>query len=129
MMFEFDGIDELIDEFEQLQHASEEVGKAALLHGARTLQKEFQNNIYKRIDFDSGVAQESITISKISKKGEIHVGPTTDAFYLNFLENGFYNVMVKKYVSATPIFQPLFLQSRLKVINAMVQAARNELIE
>ena len=127
-MFEEEGMDELLDQIEKLGDMAKDIEKKALKAGGDTLQEEYKSNIYKRIDRDTGTARRSITVSNVSNS-KIHVGPTKDAFYLNFLENGFYNVRARKFISATPIFGPLFLQSRTKVLNAMIEAARKELNE
>lgn len=126
MEFDFEGFDELLNQIEKLGDKATDIEKVSLQTGAEVLKEDYQNNIYNRIGYDTGVSQESITVSKISNH-QIHIGPTTDAFYLRFLENGFYNVMAKKFIPATPIFQPIFLQSREKVLKAMIEAARNEM--
>lgn len=126
MNYEVEGMEELIKQIGELGERGDDIQKKALKAGGDFLEKEYKTNIYKRIDRDTGTAQRSITTSNI-RNGQIHVGPTGEAFYLEFLENGFYNVRAKKFISATPIFQPLFLMSREKVLNTMIEAARKEM--
>lgn len=125
-MFEENGMDELIKQLGELEELGKEIEKTALKEAGEYLQDEYKKNIYKKIGRDSGDAQRSITVSNV-RKGQIHVGPTTDAFYLNFLENGFYNVRAKKFISATPIFQPMFLARRMQIVEKMAETIRREL--
>lgn len=127
MTFDVDGMDELLKQLDRLQEIGDDMQKAGLKAGGKTLQNVFKDNIYNRIDRDSGTARESITLSRVNKKGKLYVGPTGEAFYLEFLVNGFFNKRAGKFIPATPIFQPLFLQNRMKVVESMIEAAREEL--
>jgi|SRR5690606_6291562 len=126
-MIEFEGIDELIREVEQLESESKKIKNKALIAGADLLKERTQRAVYSYgLKPHTGKAPKYIDRTS-PRNDEILVGNTSDGFYLYFHEVGFYNVRARRFIPPRPFMSITYERSKNAILDEYVRVFREEL--
>lgn len=126
-MIEFEGIDELIREVEQLESESKKIKNKALIAGADLLKERTQRAVYSHgLKPHTGRAPSYIDRTS-PRNDEIFVGNTSDGFYLYFHEVGFYNVRARRFIPPRPFMSITYERSKNAILDEYVRVFREEL--
>lgn len=127
MLVDFEGFDELIQEIELIERATEKAKDEALIAAGDVLLEETKNQVYSVLQRRTGQALESLTRTE-PKNGELFVGTKGGAkqpgFYLYMQEFGFFNVRAGRFIPPKPFASVAFSRSRNKMLDAQVKVLR-----
>ncbi|MBS4188650.1 HK97 gp10 family phage protein [Bacillus sp. FJAT-49705] len=117
------GMDQLLRRLETMSNQAEVVKEKALMKGAEHLKQEISNNA--PTGPGSKHIKDNIVIEK--KMDKVLVGPERSYFYGHFIEFGFYNVRVKRHISARPFMAPSFENNVGQIQRIMADEISREL--
>lgn len=123
-MIEFEGMDEILRNIEELGKKGKAIEEKALNEGADHMMRTLKAT--NRFKDDTGTLRGSITKSQV-KDGRIEVGPSDKGFYGRFLEFGFYNKRVKRQIPPRPWMAPEYETNVGKIQEIMKDTAKKEL--
>lgn len=131
MQFEFDGLEELIKEIDNLSEVTEEIKDEALIAAGDILLKEMQESVYAyELSPHTGQAPSTLTRTK-PKDGELFVGTKggkkQPGYYLYMQEFGFYSVRAGRFIPPKPFASIAFQRSTSKMLDAQVEVMRKGL--
>ena len=127
MEFEFDGIEELIQEIEKIEDITDDLKDEALIKGGDLLLKAMQEEVYNVLTRRSGEGQESLTRTD-PENDEVFVGTKGGAkqpgYYLYMQEFGFYNVRAGRFLAPKPFASIAYNKSINGIMDEYVQVFR-----
>ena len=130
MRIEFDGLDQIIEEFERLENVPQEISDDALIVAGDILLEETQKQVYQFLKRRSGDSVDALIRTK-PKDGELFVGTKGGAkqpgFYLYMQEFGFFNVQAGRFLPPKPFASVAFQRSKNKMLDAQVDLVRRRL--
>lgn len=131
MEFEFEGLEELIQEVEKMEKVSEEIKDEALIAAGDILLEEMKQSVYAYgLTPRSGKAPETLTRTK-PKDGVLFVGTQggkkQPGYYLYMQEFGFYNVWAGRFIGPKPFASIAFEKSKRKMLDEQVKVLRKGL--
>lgn len=131
MMFEFEGIDELIREIDRIEGMTDDLKDKALIAGGDLLQKNTKDAVYAYgLNKRSGRAQEAI-IRTEPKNHELFVGTQggkkQDGFYLYMHEFGFWNVRAGRFIPPRPFASIAYESSKDGILEKYAEVFRKGL--
>ncbi|ARK32132.1 hypothetical protein [Halalkalibacter krulwichiae] len=127
MEIDFQGLEELIAEVENLERASQRIKNRALIRGGDLLKERIEAEVYSHgLSRRSGTAQESIVRTN-PKNDELFVGTQggvqAPGFYLYMHEFGYFNVRAGRFIGPRPLVSIVYQNS----INDILEAQADEL--
>jgi HK97 gp10 family phage protein len=131
MQLEFEGLDELIAEFEKMEYSADKYKDEALIVGADILLKNMQAEVYRNgLTRRSGNAEKSLTRTE-PKNDEIFVGTRggkkQSGYYLYMHEFGFYNVRAGRFIAPRPFASIAYENSKNKILSEQAKVLRKGL--
>lgn len=131
MRFEFDGLDELIAELDQIETMTDDLKDEALIKGGEVLKDRMKAEVYAHgLHRRSGEAQEAI-VRTDPKNHELYVGTEggkkQPGFYLYMHEFGYWNVRAGRFIAPKPFASIAYHGSIPFIMNAYVEVFRKGL--
>ena len=128
MNFEFDGLDELINEVERIEGLSDDLKDKALIEGGDFLKDKIKSEVYSHgLTRRTGEAQEAITRTN-PKNHELFVGTKGGAkqpgYYLYMQEFGFWNVVAQRFIAPKPTFSTVYENNKDGIMNKYADVFR-----
>lgn len=127
-MIEFEGLDDLIAEFDRIEKVTPATKDQALIRGGDILKGRMQEEVYRNgLQRRSGAAQASIVRTDPSNN-ELFVGTQggkkQPGFYLYMHEFGFYNVRAKRFIAPRPFASIAYESSKSEILDAYANEFR-----
>jgi len=124
MEFEYDGFEQLMREFENLEKINRDMQDEALIAAGDVLVEQMQSQVYSHgLQRRTGTGQSSIDRTN-PKNGELFVGPSKEGFYLYMHEFGFFNVRAGRFIGPRPFASVAFNQATSKMLDEQVKVLR-----
>lgn len=128
MLFEFEGLDELIAEIDKIEQITPELKDEALIKGGEYLKDEMKAGVYSYgLHEISGDAREAITRTDPANN-ELFVGTQGGkkqlGFYLYMHEFGYWNVWAQRFIAPRPFASPIYENSKDEILNKYVEVFR-----
>lgn len=119
MKFEFEGMDQLIQELENTGREVSVVKDEAVAEGAKIMQKATQ----ERAPYRRGILKTKIEISDIKNgEAEVYVDQQGEAYY------GYFHEVGTSKMRARPFMGPAFNDSKMKIERAIADKLRQRLM-
>ncbi|WP_017726766.1 hypothetical protein [Halalkalibacterium ligniniphilum] len=131
MQIDFEGLDELIAQVENLERGSQRIKNQALIRGGDLLKERIEAEVYSHgLSRKSGQAQESIVRTN-PKNDELFVGTKGGAqqpgFYLYMHEFGYFNVRAGRFIAPRPLVSIVFQNSTNDILRVQADELRKGL--
>lgn len=131
MKLEFEGLDELIEEIDNIEGLTNELKDQALIKGGDYLKDKAISEVYSHgLTKRSGEAQESITRTD-PKNNELFVGTKggkkQPGYYLYMHEFGYYNVKAKRFIAPLPFMSIVYENNKNNILDEYVDVFRKGL--
>lgn len=128
MELTIDGLDELIEFVENLEHESEKAIDEALVAGGELLKEKYEQEVYSHyLSRRSGLSAKSITRTD-PKNRELFVGirggAKVDTYYLYMQEYGFWHVKKGQFIAPKPTFSTIYENYKNEILNEYVKVFR-----
>lgn len=128
MELTIDGLDELIEFVEKLEHDSEKAIDEALIAGGELLKEKYEQEVYAHyLNRRSGLSARSITRTDPNNR-ELFVGiqggARVDAYYLYMQEYGFWHVKKGQFIAPKPTFSTIYENYKNEILNEYVKVFR-----
>ncbi len=129
MQFDFDGLDELIQEIDRIEGLTQDLKDEALVEGGDLLLKELQEVVYgdSGLRRQSGDALESLTRTE-PKNNELFVGTKggvkQPGYYLYMHEVGYYNVRAKEFQPPKGFASRTYENNKNNILNKYLEVFR-----
>ncbi|AJD91536.1 hypothetical protein JMA_22190 [Jeotgalibacillus malaysiensis] len=130
-MIEFEGIDEIIREFEKIEQMIPGSKDEALIAGGDILRDRMKQEVYRNgLQEQSGEGRESIIRTNPSND-ELYVGTQGGAkqpgFYLYMHEFGYFNVRAGRFIPPKPFASIAFEGSISEILGAQAEVLRKKM--
>ncbi|NJP37190.1 hypothetical protein HCN83_06260 [Bacillus luteus] len=126
MDLDFQGIDELIAEIDNIEGLTNRTKDNALKNGAELLAERWNREVYSHgLARRTGNSQGAIAFKK--EKGDYIVGATSIAFYLYMHEFGYWSVQAGRFIAPTPTGSRVYESNKNAILDTYVDTFRREL--
>ena len=131
MNLEFEGLDELLSEFEKIDRNIDNLKDEALIAGGELLLERMQKEVYRNgLTRRTGEAEKSL-IRTEPKNGELFVGTQggkrQPGYYLYMHEFGYYNVQAGRFIAPKPFASIAYQNSKDKILQEQANILRKGL--
>ncbi|MBT2600946.1 MULTISPECIES: hypothetical protein [unclassified Oceanobacillus] len=123
-MIDFEGIDELLREIDQVERDAEQLKDKALVEGGEYLKNEIASQVYAHgLTRRTGQAEDSITRTE-PKSHALFVGTKGGAnapgFYLYMHEFGYFNVRAGRFIAPKPLVSVVYENNKATILDKYV---------